>query len=43
MVIYDGDNNPEMIHAEYHPWKSKHTKLISNDVNLNKKILNSLV
>ena len=42
-IIYDADYYPAIMHTEYHPWKSKHTKLISNDVNLNEKILNNLV
>ena len=42
-IIYDSDYYPDAMHTEYHPWKSKHTKLVSNDVELNKKILNNLI
>ena len=42
-IIYDADYYPEAMHKEYHPWKSKHEKLVSNDPKLNKKILNNLV
>ena len=42
-IIYDSDYYPEAMHKEYHPWKSKHVKLVSNDAKLNEKILNNLV
>ena len=42
-IIYNADYYPEAMYTEYHPWKSKHKKLVSNDIKLNKKILNNLV
>ena len=42
-IIYDSDYHPDAMHTEYHPWKSKHTKLVFNDVELNNKILNNLI
>jgi len=42
IIIYDADNLPEAISKEYYPWKSKYKKLISNDRNLNKKIIEGL-
>ena len=42
-IIYSSDYYPEAMHKEYHPWKSKHVKLVSNDAKLNEKILNNLV
>ena len=38
-VIYDADNLPEMIAKEYAPWKKNYTKLISNDDNLEEKLV----
>ena len=38
-VIYDADNLPEMIAKEYAPWKKNYTKLISNDHNLEEKLI----
>ena len=42
IIIYDSDNLPEAIYKEYHPWKSKHKRLIFNDMKLNEKIVNNL-
>ena len=42
-IIYDADYYPEKMYKEYHPWKSKHTKLISNDPFLNNKIVKQLI
>ena len=41
-IIYDADYFPDAMYIEYHPWKSKHTKLLSNDAKLNEKILSNL-
>ena len=41
-IIYDKDNLPEAIYKEYHPWKSKHKKLVFGDTNLNNKIIEIL-
>ena len=43
IIIYDPYNLPEAIYKEYHPWKSKHKKLVFNDEKLNEKIINNLV
>ena len=42
-IIYDSNYYPEAMYKEYHPWKYKHTKLVSNDTKLNEKILNNLI
>ena len=42
-IIYDSDYYPEAMHKEYHPWKSKYVKLLSNDPMINEKILENLV
>ena len=42
IIIYDSYNSPEAIYKEYHPWKSKHKKLVFNDIKLNEKIINYL-
>ena len=41
-IIYDPDNKPNMINAEYSPWKSKYEKFIFNDKNLNKSLVANL-
>ena len=41
-IIYDADNQPEMISSEYAPWKTKYEKYIFNDKNLNKLLTSSL-
>ena len=38
-VIYDSDNSPDMIANEYAPWKKHYTKLLSNDKNLEEKLI----
>ncbi len=38
-VIYDSDNVPGMIAAEYAPWKKKYTKLFSNNRDLEKELI----
>ena len=38
-VIYDADNLPDMIVKEYNPWKKKYTKLLTNDEELEKKLI----
>ena len=43
IIIYDSDYYPDAMHKEYHPWKSKHVKLLSNDPKINEKILKNLV
>ncbi|PPR47589.1 MAG: hypothetical protein CFH19_00432 [Alphaproteobacteria bacterium MarineAlpha5_Bin9] len=42
IILYDSNNLPEAIHNEYHPWKNKYKKIVSNDLNINLKIVNSL-
>jgi len=42
IIIYDAENYPEAIYKEYHPWKSKHEKLVFNYESLNEKIVNNL-
>jgi len=41
-IIYDPNNKPDMIYAEYAPYKSKHEKYIFNEKNLNMKLCNNL-
>ena len=38
-VIYDADNLPNMIVKEYAPWKKQYTKLLTNDRNLEEKLI----
>ena len=38
-IIYDADNLPNMIASEYAPWKKFYTKLSTNDVKLEEKLL----
>ena len=42
IIIYDSDNFPEAIYKEYHPWQSRHEKLVFDDLQLNEKIINNL-
>ena len=42
IIIYDSNNLPEAIYKEYHPWKSKHKKLVFGEIKLNEKIINNL-
>ncbi len=39
-VIYDADNSPKSIMREYAPWNKDYLALETNDLDLNKKILN---
>lgn len=41
-IIYDPENKPEMIHQEYHPWKSSYEKFIFNKNNLNSELIKNL-
>tara|TARA_B110001454_G_C12368907_1_gene287539 strand:- start:156 stop:533 length:378 start_codon:yes stop_codon:yes gene_type:complete len=41
-IIYDADNSPEMIYAEYHPWKSDHEKFTFDDFELNSSLVKNL-
>ena len=41
-VIYDADNSPNSIMREYAPWNKDYLALKTNDLDLNKKILNFL-
>ena len=41
-IIYDADNQPEMISSEYAPWKTKYEKYVFSDKNLNKLLTNDL-
>ena len=42
LIIYDSNNLPEAIYKEYHPWKSEHIKLVFDDNNLNKNLIENL-
>tara|TARA_Y100001936_G_scaffold229378_1_gene251517 strand:+ start:696 stop:1700 length:1005 start_codon:yes stop_codon:yes gene_type:complete len=39
-VIYDADNSPKSIMCEYAPWNKDYLALETNDLDLNKKLLN---
>jgi len=39
-VIYDTDNSPQSIMCEYAPWKKEYLALETNDIDLNRKLLN---
>ena len=39
-VIYDADNLPKSIMREYAPWNKEYLALETNDIDLNKKLLN---
>ena len=39
-VIYDADNSPKSIMHEYAPWNKEYLALETNDLDLNKKLLN---
>ena len=41
-VIYDADNAPKSIMREYAPWNKEYLALETNDIDLNKKLLNFL-
>ena len=41
-VIYDADNLPKSIMREYAPWNKKYLALETNDIDLNRKLLNFL-
>ena len=41
-VIYDADNSPNSIIREYAPWNKDYLALKTNDLDLNKKLLNFL-
>ncbi len=41
-VIYDADNSPKSIMREYAPWNKDYLALETNDLDLNKKLLNFL-
>ena len=41
-VIYDADNSPNSIMREYAPWNKDYLALKTNDLDLNKKLLNFL-
>jgi len=41
-IIYDADNNPEMIYQEYYPWKSDHEKFTFDEINLNSSLTKNL-
>ena len=41
-IIYDSDNMPNMINAEYAPWKGKYEKYFFNSENLNNLLTKNL-
>ena len=41
-IIYDADNQPDMIYKEYAPWQNKHEKFIFNEKKLNILLTKSL-
>jgi len=41
-IIYDPENEPDMIHSEYAPWKNNYEKFIFNEKNLNALLIKVL-
>ena len=41
-IIYDNQNKPEMIYAEYSPWNSRHEKFNFGDTKLNNSLIENL-
>ena len=41
-IIYDSENKPEMIHAEYSPWKSNYEKFFFSNKELNYSLIKNL-
>ena len=41
-IIYDSDNMPNMINAEYAPWKGRYEKYFFNSENLNNLLTKNL-